>query len=205
LDYQQQLQDPRWKHCREQAIDAKGAWCERCGSASYLNVHHKRYQYGLMAWEYSLEDLEVLCRFCHEDHHGIAPTTCRYCGGRIQSWLRVCQYCVEMARIEARENLMSHEQQYQSLMYHHFPWWWIADLLWASPTLHYFAEYFDSMEADIVAGWFYCREEKFKFLSIKKIEECDDALLWAYRYLGNDFFDEIRLQPNMDIRDPITR
>jgi ribosomal protein S27AE len=46
--------------------------CERCGSGSSLQVHHKTYEHHF-AEHAHLEDLELLCRFCHANEHGI-PT-----------------------------------------------------------------------------------------------------------------------------------
>lgn len=46
--------------------------CERCGSVSRLESHHKFYREN---WFDTLpDDLEVLCRGCHEKQHGIQET-----------------------------------------------------------------------------------------------------------------------------------
>lgn len=44
--------------------------CERCRLyASQLHVHHKTYvRLGKEHWS----DLEVLCEYCHQEHHGHA-------------------------------------------------------------------------------------------------------------------------------------
>jgi ribosomal protein S27AE len=50
--------------------------CERCGSGSSLQVHHRTYEHHF-AEHAHLGDLELLCRFCHADEHGI-PTPNRW-------------------------------------------------------------------------------------------------------------------------------
>lgn len=49
--------------------------CEKCGSEEELHCHHKFYR---KSWfETQFEDLEVLCRDCHEAEHGIIrPMVC---------------------------------------------------------------------------------------------------------------------------------
>ncbi len=43
--------------------------CERCGSVRGLQSHHKFYR---ECWfDTKLEDLEVLCRGCHREEHGL--------------------------------------------------------------------------------------------------------------------------------------
>ena len=61
----QQLRDPRWKACAKRIKERDGNKCTRCGKTSGLQVHHKEYWSGLMAWEYPPHLLETLCG----DHH----------------------------------------------------------------------------------------------------------------------------------------
>lgn len=49
----------------------KGQCCERCGSRKRLQAHHRFYREHWFDTE--LDDLEVLCRKCHEKEHGIVP------------------------------------------------------------------------------------------------------------------------------------
>jgi hypothetical protein len=70
--YAQYLQSPEWKETRTQAIADAGNQCERCDLPRWLaeiaydqdlHVHHKTYK---NKGHESPEDLEVLCRRCHE-------------------------------------------------------------------------------------------------------------------------------------------
>lgn len=45
--------------------------CQWCMSSEDLQVHHKKYISGRMAWEYDDFDLLTLCGKCHSEHHGI--------------------------------------------------------------------------------------------------------------------------------------
>lgn len=72
MEYAQYLQGPHWQELRKEAIDDAGSKCERCelprwlAEISYdqdLHVHHKSYR---SRGNEQPEDLEVLCRRCHE-------------------------------------------------------------------------------------------------------------------------------------------
>jgi hypothetical protein len=72
LSYREQLRHPNWQRLRLEAMQRAGFKCEKCGTATTtLNVHHKRYVQGRLAWEYALSELEVLCEPCHEAEHGL--------------------------------------------------------------------------------------------------------------------------------------
>jgi len=45
--------------------------CERCGSRRRLQAHHRIYRENW--FDTTLEDLECVCRKCHEKEHGITP------------------------------------------------------------------------------------------------------------------------------------
>lgn len=71
LTYAEQLIDKRWLIRRKEILNKKGYVCSKCGSTLYLQVHHLRYVWGKMAWEYKDKDLIVLCSLCHEKAHCI--------------------------------------------------------------------------------------------------------------------------------------
>ena len=73
-EYRAYLTTPLWKNIRDKAIEHYGCICNRCGE--YGNdVHHKTYaRVGGME---QLEDLEILCRECHDAHHLIDKTSSR--------------------------------------------------------------------------------------------------------------------------------
>lgn len=57
---------PRWKF-KSKLLKNLHPYCAKCGSTVQLQVHHQTYErYG----EEVYEDLEVLCRKCHEKEHG---------------------------------------------------------------------------------------------------------------------------------------
>lgn len=66
LLHRQYLESPVWKEKRQQALDHYGCICARCKNYG-TDVHHKTYE----RWggDELMEDLEVLCRECHEAHH----------------------------------------------------------------------------------------------------------------------------------------
>jgi len=45
--------------------------CHRERNEVVLQVHHKRYIYGLEPWEYSLSDCITLCKGCHAEEHNL--------------------------------------------------------------------------------------------------------------------------------------
>lgn len=71
-EYARYLQSPEWQERRQQKIEEVGNRCERCDLPRWLaeiaydqdlNVHHRTYA---RRGSENLDDLEVLCRRCHE-------------------------------------------------------------------------------------------------------------------------------------------
>lgn len=71
MPYHEQLCDKRWHEFRLYVIRLKNNSCELCGSSDRLNVHHKEYVKGKMAWDYKMKEVMLLCRECHKKMHGI--------------------------------------------------------------------------------------------------------------------------------------
>lgn len=70
LSYRDQLLHPKWQRKRLEVMDLAGFKCALCGDGdTTLNVHHRRYVSGRMAWEYDTSEMECLCRPCHQRHH----------------------------------------------------------------------------------------------------------------------------------------
>lgn len=66
LTYIQQLRHPNWQRRRLEIMQRDGFACQCCGETEEtLNVHHKLYVKGRMAWEYSDTELATLCEPCH--------------------------------------------------------------------------------------------------------------------------------------------
>lgn len=70
MNYGEFLQDPRWLAFRQFVFAVRGYKCEICGSMERLQVHHISYKKGLLPWEYTCNDVKVLCRNCHARVHG---------------------------------------------------------------------------------------------------------------------------------------
>jgi hypothetical protein len=66
LLHRQYLQSETWKAKRLQALVHHGCVCSRCGEFG-SDVHHRTYE--RVGGAELMEDLEVMCRPCHEAHH----------------------------------------------------------------------------------------------------------------------------------------
>lgn len=71
MPYDEFLKSPEWRETRRLALQRVGHRCQKCGATKRLQVHHLTY---LRRGAEDLDDLEVLCRGCHEAEHGIEPT-----------------------------------------------------------------------------------------------------------------------------------
>ncbi len=67
-DYAKLLRRREWRERRDEII-AKTPRCQKCGrSGRPLAVHHTRYDYGRLPWDYPDEALMVVCNGqCHKD------------------------------------------------------------------------------------------------------------------------------------------
>lgn len=71
-EYSAKLADPRWIEFRDWVQSRKGDECEHCGCRTERpHVHHRCYQHGREPWDYSLSQVALLCRRCHEVVHQI--------------------------------------------------------------------------------------------------------------------------------------
>ena len=67
--YYDYLQSNEWQVKRNQLFDLRGRVCERCNkdlNGKIADVHHKTYK---NIFNEKMEDLEVLCRPCHQKEH----------------------------------------------------------------------------------------------------------------------------------------
>lgn len=69
MTYEEQLQTWQWKEKRERIISRDFGICQQCMSSKNLNVHHRCYIEGRMAWEYADAYLVTLCAKCHGNEH----------------------------------------------------------------------------------------------------------------------------------------
>lgn len=70
MTYDEQLSQPEWQKRRLEIISAAGYKCSLCGDTEEtLQVHHRVYYSGRMAWEYTGNELVCLCVYCHEEQH----------------------------------------------------------------------------------------------------------------------------------------
>lgn len=68
-EYLNYLQSKEWQEVRKRVFTERGRKCERCGKDlenKIADVHHKTYE---NLFNEKMEDLEVLCRPCHQDEH----------------------------------------------------------------------------------------------------------------------------------------
>lgn len=71
FNYGEQLKMPYWYAFRKFIFIVRGKKCEQCGAEENLQVHHLKYISGRLAWEYTCNEVKVLCKDCHMKVHGI--------------------------------------------------------------------------------------------------------------------------------------
>jgi hypothetical protein len=72
MTYYDQLKTPEWFSYRSRVIESRGSRCELCREMNYVedvHVHHCGYDFERKAWEYSIDEVKVLCRDCHKTIH----------------------------------------------------------------------------------------------------------------------------------------
>jgi DNA repair exonuclease SbcCD ATPase subunit len=68
MKYEEYLKTRHWRELRKYVIRRRGKKCSLCGAAELLDVHHKTYD-NRGREHFHLDDLIVLCRNCHGQHH----------------------------------------------------------------------------------------------------------------------------------------
>ena len=68
VEYIEYMQSSEWTQKRVEAFMIHGRRCNRCGSLKKLQCHHLTYD--RLFHEDVKTDLEILCRHCHQNHHG---------------------------------------------------------------------------------------------------------------------------------------
>jgi hypothetical protein len=67
LAYREYMCSPEWMSLRDKVLKERGHRCEFCGSAmGRLEIHHVTY---VRIGQELMDDLRVLCRFCHAKEH----------------------------------------------------------------------------------------------------------------------------------------
>ena len=69
--YRDQLKSEQWKHFRNFVFNIRGRKCEICKSDKNLQIHHLEYHKNAKAWEYTCNDVIVVCEDCHKRLHGL--------------------------------------------------------------------------------------------------------------------------------------
>src|SRR5882672_1266762 len=65
--YLEQLKRPEWRLKRLEILERAKFHCEGCGQfGEWFDIHHKHYVSGRNIWEYEANELQALCRSCHE-------------------------------------------------------------------------------------------------------------------------------------------
>lgn len=65
--YQDYLRTDHWRSIRARKLQQSDYKCQLCGCKESLEVHHNTY---CRVGSEDMSDLIVLCRECHEKHHG---------------------------------------------------------------------------------------------------------------------------------------
>ena len=63
-EYVEYLRSAEWREKRKEFLEFVGYECEECGSKEKLQIHHLHYN---TVGDESQDDVEVLCKICHED------------------------------------------------------------------------------------------------------------------------------------------
>ena len=71
LTYSQQLLTEQWHNKRMKILCRDGFKCTVCSSTKLLQVHHTKYLFGKLAWQYPDSWLVTLCSKCHKKVHKI--------------------------------------------------------------------------------------------------------------------------------------
>jgi 5-methylcytosine-specific restriction endonuclease McrA len=66
--YSRYINSAEWKSLRNQVIKRDKGTCQKCGSKSFLTVHHFSYPQNL--GNETLDTLITWCEDCHNIHHG---------------------------------------------------------------------------------------------------------------------------------------
>jgi hypothetical protein len=66
--YTDYLQSPAWKAKRDLHLDLAEHRCQICNCGGEVHVHHRTYE--RLGEQDEHRDLVVLCKSCHERHHG---------------------------------------------------------------------------------------------------------------------------------------
>ena len=70
--YAEKLLDPRWQKLRLITLESANWACEVCGAEEKtLHVHHNWYVENAEPWDYSREQLTVVCEACHDHAHNV--------------------------------------------------------------------------------------------------------------------------------------
>jgi hypothetical protein len=64
------LRSKHWRKLKRQAKNHHGRQCRHCRCLRRLDVHHLNYR---NIFDVTVEDLEILCRKCHQKEHGSTP------------------------------------------------------------------------------------------------------------------------------------
>ena len=96
-EYSKKFKDPRWQKRRLDILELNGFECVNCGDdKSTLHVHHKFYRKGADPWDYSDNNLIVLCETCHSELHDAMLEVDRAIGSVLnkESLLRIVGYAM---------------------------------------------------------------------------------------------------------------
>lgn len=77
MTYKDQLLRPQWQRKRLSVMERDNFTCCICSDTeTQLQVHHKKYINGNMAWEYEDKELQTLCKHCHKVAEDLKKKDC---------------------------------------------------------------------------------------------------------------------------------
>lgn len=79
MDYKEQLKRPRWQKKRLEILNRDKFTCQKCqDTETELQIHHLRYDFSKLAWEYENKWLITLCKHCHQTIEELKSATAKF-------------------------------------------------------------------------------------------------------------------------------
>lgn len=81
MKYSDKLKSPKWQKKRLEMLERDNFTCQCCGDTeTMLHVHHKKYEWQRLPWEYPDSGLITVCNHCHLAIHAIMQAEINFNG-----------------------------------------------------------------------------------------------------------------------------
>jgi 5-methylcytosine-specific restriction endonuclease McrA len=104
IAYDEQLKDPRWQYVRARVLERDKWKCCGCRTMKDLQVHHKSYEKGKMAWDYPDSNLITLCEKCHKQAHSTGDVPLSELQQKLNAFVVVCTPWVHSVKSKNKFN-----------------------------------------------------------------------------------------------------